>query len=139
MRYISATQLAKLGKCERQIYLDNKYGEDKSLVRQDIKRGDKEHEEFRLHLTGKDKRCFIATAIFGAMAPETIALRCWRDEWLLNCRIGRLGVNIYYQFSPAVVNLLFYIPGLSILLRYILRCLLAWISKRKDDKEHAGF
>jgi hypothetical protein len=39
MRQASATELAKMGKCERQVYLDHHHGEDTSLTATFIKRG----------------------------------------------------------------------------------------------------
>jgi hypothetical protein len=50
--------------------------------------------------------CFIATAIYGADAIETNALRQWRDRYLLLNRSGRLFVSIYYEVSPLLVCVL---------------------------------
>ncbi len=51
MRYVSATQLAKLAKCERQLYLESQYGECTQLTDKYIKRGNDEHERFRQRLS----------------------------------------------------------------------------------------
>ena len=50
--------------------------------------------------------CFIATTIYGADAPETNALRAWRDRTLMPSLAGRMLVRSYYDFSPRVVPLL---------------------------------
>lgn len=47
--------------------------------------------------------CFIATAVYGATAPETNALRRWRDEALLPHYWGRVLVSTYYAVSPRLV------------------------------------
>jgi hypothetical protein len=53
MRYISATELAKIAKCERQLYLDTLYGENTKLTAKFIKKGNREHEQFKRLITGK--------------------------------------------------------------------------------------
>jgi hypothetical protein len=63
MRQISATELAKLGKCERQLYFDSCYGEDTTLTAKYIHRGNDEHEKFNQRLSGQDNRGFIRTIL----------------------------------------------------------------------------
>ncbi|WP_371361832.1 hypothetical protein [Sporomusa rhizae] len=59
MRYVSATELAKLAKCERQLYLDSQYGESTELTAKYIKQGNLKHEEFRRLITGRREIWFI--------------------------------------------------------------------------------
>lgn len=54
----------------------------------------------------KNDNCFIATAIYGADAPETNTLRNWRDKRLLPTMAGRALVSCYYVVSPFVAKLL---------------------------------
>jgi hypothetical protein len=54
----------------------------------------------------KNGNCFIATAIYGADAPETNALRVWRDKRLLPTMTGRALVSCYYVVSPCVAKFL---------------------------------
>lgn len=63
MRQISATELAKLGKCERQVYLDCRYGEDTALTAKYIHKGNAEHEQFNRRLSGRDNQGFIRTIL----------------------------------------------------------------------------
>ena len=51
-----------------------------------------------------DNNCFIATAVYGRDAPETNALRRWRDEKLLISPWGRLLTQTYYLVSPYVAE-----------------------------------
>jgi hypothetical protein len=47
--------------------------------------------------------CFIATAAFGDInSNQVVTLRSFRDEVLLQSRIGRLAVRIYYSVSPTI-------------------------------------
>ncbi len=41
--------------------------------------------------------CFVATVCFGESAPETIALRLWRDNYLINKSRGREFIVWYYN------------------------------------------
>ena len=50
--------------------------------------------------------CFIATAVYGGDAPETHALRAWRDHRLMRNRGGRIMVAAYYRLSPSMARLL---------------------------------
>lgn len=124
MRQVSATELAKMGKCERQVYLDYHHGEDTSLTATYIKRGNHEHEQFNRQLSVKDKRCFIATAVFGTDAIETNILRQFRDKYLIPYSIGRIFTSLYYSTSPYIVILIEKYPVLMIPIRTTLRRLI---------------
>lgn len=121
MRQVSATELAKMGKCERQVYLDHHHGEDTSLTAKYIERGNDEHEEFNRRLSGQDKRCFIATAVFGIDAIETNILRQFRDEYLMPYSSGRIFTSLYYRISPYIVMLIENYPILIVPIRATLR------------------
>jgi hypothetical protein len=121
MRQASVTELAKMGKCERQVYLDHHHGEDTSLTAKFIKRGNQEHEQFNRQLSGKDKRCFIATAVFGIDAIETNILRQFRDMHLIPYSLGRMIISLYYSISPYIVIVIEKHPVLKIPIRAALR------------------
>lgn len=59
MQHVSATELAKLAKCERQLYLNTQYGESTELTGKYIERGNYEHEQFRRMITGKKENWLI--------------------------------------------------------------------------------
>ncbi|MBU8897678.1 hypothetical protein DRW03_03575 [Corallococcus sp. H22C18031201] len=48
--------------------------------------------------------CFVATAAFGAGAPELVAFRAYRDEVLRKSRLGRGFIRGYYRFGPSVAD-----------------------------------
>ncbi len=51
--------------------------------------------------------CFVATAACGtASAPEIVALSAFRDDFLLENRIGRGFVRLYYRVSPAIADVI---------------------------------
>lgn len=51
--------------------------------------------------------CFVATAAYGSfMDPHVIALRRFRDEWLMTSTPGRAFVRAYYRYSPPLASII---------------------------------
>ena len=128
--------------CERKAVFDRQYGKAKTPeVRRKAEQGTFEHRRFevegytrnplrflakiaqdqpRPRYRSRDSRCFIASQVYGATAPETDALRAWRDAVLTPSRAGRAFVSAYYTLSPALVQILKRSPALT---RFARRCL----------------
>ncbi len=51
-------------------------------------------------------KCFVATVCFGADAPETNALRAWRDDYLIHKPIGRDFIVWYYTNGEAIAKVI---------------------------------
>lgn len=107
----SATKLAEMGLCERKVHLRAIHGDMKKNATREaaMKRGRNVHAkaelgDYKEHK--EDKRCFIATCIYGQEAVETRALRLFRDQYLKRSIAGRMFVEGYYLFSPTVVKVL---------------------------------
>lgn len=106
---IPISELGEVGICERRVYLRAKYGKRTNAQReQRLERGTAIHqaayEQKRPDEMAQDKRCFIATAVYGDAAWETSHLRDWRDDVLLRSCAGRAAVGLYYKVSPAVAR-----------------------------------
>jgi len=57
--------------------------------------------------TVKKTPCFIATAAYGSSShPYVCILRDFRDKYLLSSKPGRMLVDLYYRYSPAVADAL---------------------------------
>jgi hypothetical protein len=130
-RSTSATDLAKFATCERQAYLDKRYPhtKDSRAIQASKTRGNYIHAlaERQGHpASHSDRRCFIATAVFGQDAEETNSLRTWRDRNLLPHHIGRLLVSLYYRLSPCVADYLERHPAASRATAALLR---SWIRR----------
>ena len=145
-RHISATDLAALGHCERKaMYRHHRYaGHEAPEVRAARKRGDAIHEQRHRELTRpslapdippvvRDPRCFIASAVYGPDAWQTIRLRQYRDQTLLPTRTGRLLVRIYYCVSPTLATWLHRAPRMARLTRWLLDTLINRLPLEADE------
>lgn len=50
--------------------------------------------------------CFVATVCFGVDAPETNALRRWRDNYLIHIPAGRNFIVWYYTHGETIANVI---------------------------------
>lgn len=114
---VAATDLAKIGSCEN-IVLNKSQGRKiklSSASKRSIRAGNKAHNSHERNtgeFQGEDKRCFVATEIYGPEAEETRALRQYRDTQLLSRWYGRVLTRCYYALSPMMVNTIRFLPSL---------------------------
>lgn len=108
-RFIAASDLAQLAYCEQKAVFEKRLGFRRTAVQaRAADSGTSAHARFLADglladgVPARDRRCFIATAVFGGDAPETRLLRRFRDEVLNESTAGRLAVRAYYWLSPAI-------------------------------------
>jgi hypothetical protein len=78
--------------------------------------------------------CFIATAAYGTATAEQIdVLRDFRDVALLKSSAGSQFVALYYQFSPAIADLMARSDLLRTLVRELLIDPIVWIVEATED------
>lgn len=134
-RYHSISNIVATVYCEQQAVFDRERGEARTLdVRVKAAAGTFEHKRFELEgktLAAVDRRCFIASAIYGIDAPETNDFRTWRDRVLMHSRIGRTCVRIYYFVSPHLVPMLSRSRTAAAIVRRLLNFVLARIGGGK--------
>lgn len=96
--------------CEQKTVFDRERGRIESRdVRAKREDGIAQHKRFEnegRRSAGQDRRCFIATAVYGPDAAETDFLRAWRDRALMPSMTGRAAVRIYYSVSPLLLPVL---------------------------------
>ncbi len=134
-RSVSATTLAQTLVCERQVVFDAKHGQIIGFARKAaIARGNRVHDLVyrRGHqpVGQGDRRCFIATAIYGQEAPETHLLRAFRDRVLMPRTLSRLLVKAYYRVPPPIAHWLECSPKSARAVRWILDRIVRWIVRR---------
>ena len=78
-------------------------------------------KQFMKDAASQRPRCFVATSAFGPLAPETRALRAFRDERLRKSQAGRRFIFAYYRISPSIARVLDRIPAAKPAVRAILR------------------
>jgi len=109
---VSASELSKMGACERLVLFEARYGKRTSRCQQEaIDLGRSEHAKFfvegvRLQSdvqTSLSKPwCFCASLAWGREAPETALLRRFRDRILRRSATGRHLIWLYYRTAPSL-------------------------------------
>lgn len=128
-KFVSASELARLGYCERQVAFDATCGRSSTKAQQQARdRGLKAHAAFyeesrRIADASVTKgRCLVATLALGE-CDETRALRAFRDLYLRRSALGKWLVGTYYSLSPTLCTWLETRPTALRLVRPILRVL----------------
>ena len=76
----------------------------------------------------KKSDCFIATVAYGSpLAEEVSALRKFRDERLIQSRIGKMIVIIYNHLGPLAAVMVGRSPRLMKLTRILLKPMIQWL------------
>ena len=124
---VTATELAECCVCEQRVVLDRQHGKRRTASsRRRMRTGTDVHAELHREALGQlaaqasDGRCFVATALWGSSDPRTLALRAWRDSWLLKKRWGLAAVRLYYRLSPSIARTVARRPCLRVLLDFTL-------------------
>jgi hypothetical protein len=141
-RRLWASELAQTQVCEQRMVLETRYGKRTSLARQmRMEEGTRAHQvllrqSLRLNPHAESSRrpspCFIATAVFGEIAPETEQFRAFRDRHLCNSTVGRLLIRLYYWISPPIAAWLACSPSSRHVAKMVLLRILALIQDRSD-------
>ena len=135
---VSASELARMGVCERLILFEAVYGKRTSRSQQEvIERGRAEHSRFfRTGVRSQPETrtslakpwCFCASLAWGSDAGETVLLRKFRDRLLRRSSAGRWLIALYYRTAPGLCGRLEGHPRAIRMLRWGLAPAL-WIAK----------
>lgn len=141
-RPVSAKELAEMGFCEKRVLLAHLHGQRLTAEqRRSIERGRLAHERYyreglaAASETSADRRCFVATCLYGDAAWQTDALRRYRDDVLLHHRGGRRIVCVYYALAPSLCRLLTRLPWMQLPARALVGMIVRIVRHR--DAGHA--
>lgn len=131
VKRITISQVVTSVYCEQKAVHDATFGTQRdpndvsqSMLHIRAEHGTRLHRSFEsdgrvLVATGgrTDKRCFVASSLFGYEASETQWLRAWRDRVLKPLRLGRVVANLYYRLSPYLIEWVVQYPRIRIILK----------------------
>lgn len=70
----------------------------------DAARGQALHDTLNREVrAAEDRRCFVASYLYGVDDPRTQSLRTWRDGRLRRYRGGRVCIAAYYRLAPLLI------------------------------------
>ena len=126
-RFVSASELAQMGYCERKVQFDAAFGERETPGQRRARaRGNEVHEAFYeeskriARNSARRGKCFLATHVLGE-CEDTMALRAFRDLYLRRSVAGRRVIGSYYKISPLLCRAIGERPLLLAALQPVLR------------------
>lgn len=132
-RMVSASSIGMAAKCGHYLELQHKgTNPSESAIKARVK-GDAAHE--RMNHTVEDKRCYVASYLYGENHQVTHCLRRYRDSVLLKSTLGRLFVSIYYRISPTLVFISTRLSILDYLLSSLVSKVILMILSRKISND----
>lgn len=78
--------------------------------------------------------CFVATVIYGQNAPQTQALRRYRDEVLAEQALGRAFIRLYYFAGPWLARAAQNFPLIKPILKKFIDVIVETLPKHKTNK-----
>jgi len=115
--WVSASDVGRAAFCPHYLELKKRGVKASKQAEEARARGNASHDE--LNRMAQDKRCYIASHLYGLDDGRTDALRSFRDNTLLRHRPGKVLVNIYYSLSPTLVTISSRSPAAERCLRYM--------------------
>jgi len=138
---VSATELAEMGFCEKRVLLAHLHGERLTSEQlRSVDRGRKAHDQFyreglaAASATGADRRCFVATCLYGDAAWQTETLLRFRDQILVRYQLGHRMVAVYYALAPDMCRLLVWLPWLRPPARAIVGALVRVVRRFVEER-----
>lgn len=101
--WVSASKIGRAAFCPHSLELEAKGAAVSSKAKAARLKGDIAHE--KINQQTQDKRCYVASHLYGIDDPRTQCLRRFRDDYLVSHFLGRILTSIYYRLSPSLVTL----------------------------------
>ena len=126
--WVSASDVGRAAFCPHYLELKNRCLKPSPKAVSSRIRGNKNHDE--LNRMAQDKRCYIASYLYGVDDNRTNSLRSFRDQNLLSNRPGTALVAVYYKLSPSLVAISIRYPVVAQLLRLCVNTIVKLLDKR---------
>jgi len=126
--WVSASVVGRAAFCPH--YLEHQYEGRNISSSAKIARakGDVAHDEF--NQLAMDKRCYVASHLYGVDDTRTQTLRDFRDMHMTNNLPGKTFIYLYYYFSPLLVSCVKALPALGSCVRFVVDRLVERISTK---------
>lgn len=132
---VAAGDLGNFEYCEQKAVFDRRFGNRRTAhAAQRSEDGVAAHRRFENEPQAGDRRCFVATCVYGADAPETELLRRYRDNSMMRGAWGRAMVRVYYAASPWLVRAIRPFPAVMRIARRILDRIVARIAAGRPSE-----
>jgi len=129
--WVSASDVGRAAFCPHYLELKKRGVKASRQAEASRARGNASHDE--LNRMSQDKRCYIASHLYGIDDGRTEALRSFRDNTLLRHHPGKVLVNIYYRLSPTLVTISSRSAVAEHCLRYMVNGIVKRVLKSKKD------
>ena len=114
--WVSASKAGRAEFCPHYLELERKkHSVSKNTAAARIK-GDAKHDALNKR-AGEDKRCYVASHLYGVDDERTVLLRAYRDNRLKASSPGQLFIKVYYRLSPALILIARKVPFVDQCLR----------------------
>lgn len=101
--WVSASDTGMASYCPHHLELKHKGSKPSASAKAARIKGDKAHDQ--LNRMAEDKRCYVATHLYGEDHRNTVLLRKFRDKHLTKSWFGQLFIKFYYTLSPRLICL----------------------------------
>lgn len=128
--WVSASDVGRASYCPHYLELKHKGAKPSAEAIVAREKGEEAHEQ--LNKDANDRRCYIASHLYGIDDPRTNLLRNFRDSCLLKYFLGRAFISTYYLASPTLVSLSRRIILLDVILRGMVDFLVRKIQRRQS-------
>jgi len=125
-KWVSASEAGRAAFCPHTLELKQKGAKPSIQAQKAMQLGVSGHERINKMAT-QDKRCFIASHLYGVEDPRTTLLRRYRDDVLKKTGSGKVFIAVYYKMSPGLVavakKMSMVDMAFRIIVDYLVRCL----------------
>lgn len=127
--WISASDVGRSEFCPNSVALKYAGARPSKRAIASQNRGNLKHEQFNRQIS-KDKRCYVASYLYGMDDLRTETLRQFRDTRLQRSPGGRILIAAYYRLSPLVIEISKRCPLVDQVLKRIVDRLVSWVQQR---------